>query len=174
VNTIEGENECDICAIDAIEALCDVERVIKWYRLLSFNAQLGNCIHDLPSVRPTSTSMNNIHSSITNIISTDADFTVIATNTERISRLAKDILQRHRATRVGPCHICNNANTAAKCWHVSPMSNPWPGIAADVPLCQRCYQIFYRAVKRGAAPVFADIHASSAYGRPPDSNIHSG
>jgi len=178
-----NDMECSFCALDIIEESIETERDRKWYRLLTFRRQLGNCIHDIPTapIRVATETRNTgtptTDSFLTNVSSTDASIFEISsseTSTERISRLAKDILQRHRTARVGPCHICNNVNTAAKCWHVSPMSSPWPGIAADVPLCQRCYQIFYRAVKRGSAPVFADIHPGSAYGRPPDGDTHSG
>ena len=172
----DADHECGYCAFDAIELRCNFEREFKWYRFFTFRAQLGNCIHDIPTAIYKGTLTTTNKAFITNILSTDADIIGITnseTNTERISRLARGILARHRSTRSGPCHICNNINTAAKFWHASPITNPWPGIAADVSLCQRCYQVYYRAVKRGVAPIFADVHYDSAYGRPPDTQAHS-
>jgi len=173
---VNVDNECGFCASVAIESRCNVECDFEWYRFITFRAQLGNCIHDIPTAFYEGTATTTTKVYITNISSTDADITEISnseTNTERISRLAKGILARHRSTRSGPCHICNNINTAAKFWHASPITSPWPGIAADVSLCQRCYQVYYRAVKRGVAPIFADVHYDSAYGRPPDTQAHS-
>jgi hypothetical protein len=168
--TLTSDMECETCAFNDIEARCNLERDFKWYRLLTFRRQLGNCIHDLPTILPIKAIATTSKKFITNISSTDSVAQYISsdeTHTQRISRLASAIVKRHRGTRTGPCHICSNANTAAKFWHASPITNPWPGIAADASLCQRCYQIFYRAVKRSVAPIFEDRHCNK--GRPPDS-----
>ena len=110
--------ECDSCAFDVIEGQCNLERELKWYRFLSFRAQLGNCIHDLPTARLQAvTDTCKTKTFITNISSTDAessDIDTAETHIQRISRLASVIVKRHRNTRAGPCHICNNSNTAAK------------------------------------------------------------
>jgi len=162
-----NDMECSFCALDIIEESIETERDCKWYRLLTFRRQLGNCIHDIPTAPiRVATETRNTGKHITNVVATDAnicDITTEETNVQRISRLAKAIVNRQRNTRTGPCHICHSTSTAAKFWHASPISNPWPGIAADSALCQRCFQIFYRSVKRGVKPIFADIH-----GRPPD------
>ena len=169
IDDVEDDHECTICAIDYLDSICMRESTIKWFRLLSFGRQSNDCIHELnPFIDKPSSSSEAAHVSattLTNITSTDAnvgDLLFSETNVERISRLARDIINRQRMPRNGPCHICHSSTTAAKYWHASPISNPWPGIAADTSLCQRCFQIYYRAVRRGSTPIFAD-HA-----RPPD------
>jgi hypothetical protein len=169
----DEDMECDFCAFDHIEAICLVERDFYWYRFFSYKGQISKCMHiyevregENNVIDKASASDAVIISSITNLVGTDAsaiEMPTSETSIERISRLAKDIVNRHRVKKKGPCHICRSTTTAAKFWHTSPISNPWPGIAADMVLCQKCYQIFYRAVRRGVAPIFIDAHT-----RPPD------
>jgi hypothetical protein len=159
----DEDMECDFCAFDHIEAICLVERDFYWYRFFSYKGQISKCMHiyevregDNNVIDKASASDAVIISSITNLVGTDAsaiDMPTSETSIERISRLAKDIVNRHRVKKKGPCHICRSTTTAAKFWHTSPITNPWPGIAADMVLCQKC------------AKVLSDLLQSRAQGR---------